>query len=69
MYKDKDVVKNAVKYWALLVRWSFVVARSSRKLYDVKCLFTTYLFRVHAYEEKWSKLWKYSIVKDHTCEL
>lgn len=69
IYKDKDDVKDAVKYWALSVRRSFVVARSTTKLYDVKCVSSSCPFRVHAYEEKWTKLWKCSIVKDHTCEL
>lgn len=56
IYKDKDVVQDAVKYWSLSVKRSFVVAKSSKKLYDVKCVFTTCPFRVHAFEQKWSKL-------------
>ena len=68
LYKDKDAVRDAVKYWSLSMKRSFVVARSSRKVYDVKCVVTGCPFRVHAYEEKWSKFWKCSIVIDHTCE-
>ena len=69
VYKNKDAVRDAVKYWSLSVKRSFVVARSTKKVYDVKCVSSSCPFRVHAYEEKWSSIWKCSIVRDHTCVL
>ena len=69
MYKDKDEVMSAVKYWSLSMKRSFAVVKSNRKVYDVKCVFSDCPFRVHAYEQKWSTIWKCSIVTEHTCEL
>ena len=69
LYKNKDDVRDAVKYWSLSIKRSFVVARSTKKLYEVKCALSSCPFRVRAYEQRWSKIWKCSIVKDHTCEL
>ena len=37
MYKCKEAVQEAVKFWALSVRCTFTVIKSTPRCYDVKC--------------------------------
>ena len=37
MYKCKEAVQDAVKFWALSVRRTFTVVKSTPRFYDVKC--------------------------------
>ena len=37
MYKCKEAVQEAVKFWALSVRRTFTVVKSTPRCYDVKC--------------------------------
>nr|ADB85343.1 putative transposon protein [Phyllostachys edulis] len=67
MYKCKEVVQDTVKFWALLVRRTFKVVKSTPRFYDVKYGIQGCPWRVHAFQPKWATYWKCSIVVSHTC--
>ena len=56
-YPRIETVKDAVKFWVILLRKEFRVVKSSSKEYEVKCVNDDCTWRVYAYKGKYKTHW------------
>jgi MULE transposase domain/Domain of unknown function (DUF1979)/MuDR family transposase len=68
-YPSIEDVREAVKLWSVSLRKEFIVVKSTKSTYDVRCANQACKWRVYAHKGKWKSHVECSKVVEHTCVL